>query len=74
MDKIIIGTTFFAGFMGSFIGAACGWIVFAPADKPLVISYDSELTSNTQPSRSNMCSTIIDNHTNIVPGSDKKDD
>ena len=73
MDKIAIGSTFVAGFIGSFIGAACGWILFAPVDKPVVISYDSELTSGI-PSTSNLCDSIIDNHTNIVQDSDKKED
>ncbi len=63
----MIGSTLVAGFIGSFIGAACGWILFAPADKPLVISYDSELTSNTPVAASSICLTspIINNDTNI---------
>ena len=71
----MIGATFVAGFIGSFMGAACGWIVFAPVDKPLVISYDSEFTTNTQcPPPVDLGDTIIDNHTNIVKDSDKKED
>ena len=63
----MICSTLVAGFMGSFIGAACGWIVFAPADKPVVISYDSELTSPSppQPQPIDLNSSIIQNSTNI---------